>query len=673
MYERHFGFGGPPFRLSPDPACFFASANHRAVLVAMQEIFLHPRPLLVISGELGCGKSTTLRLWLEECGAQGVVVAQLVSTQLDAAELVRAVAIQFGVATASDTSAEETEDRLRRHFLELRGRRVLLAIDESQNLSVDALNCVVSLTELALDVGTVFRVCLTGHPELRTHIAVAALNEVRERIQSMQHLGALAPVDTRGYVEHRLRKAGWVGVPSFDAAAFEEIYRFTEGVPRRINLLSNRLLLSQMLAGTTRIDAPCVITVARALRAETALERTGALRGTAPGSAPRSPADGGVMLLVASGRSDHVKVVPLLHAIECRADLPTPVLISASDSRPWQLNRALHAFIGLTVEPVELSTEPEPLLHDIAARFEAALERHRPEAVIVFDGNAVSQCCAMICDEHEVPLVHVGSDPQGSDERHDSSAPRAVIARIAALRFNCQPTGSPSASAAAAKSVDLGNPLIDAVRFALQMEMRDPASFANGTITAGLRDERRGYGVVALKSCDDNADPRRSQELLTMLREVSRDLPLVWPMRRAAASRHGLVRMLEGCAVTCIDELGHAEFMNLLRDATCVLTDCPDVIEEAAALHVPGISLGARHVGQAEDGGWLRDTEAGVSVARATRAVWQIVFNGWREVDTPPRWDGHAAPRIAACLADWHNRRNVRVERLPIAVGVPPG
>lgn len=682
MYERHFGLAGPPFRLSPDPEFLFAAENHRELLAAMRQIFRNPLPVLAISGEMGSGKTTILRYWLDACRAQGVIVAHLVNTQLDADELMQAVAIQFGAAGADDLPHDasrapqrEATARVRRHFLGLAGRFVLLAIDEAQNLSVDALACLVGLTESARETRAAFRICLTGQPELRTHLDDAALGALRSRIQRLCHLGAFGPTQTQRYIEHRLLKVGWVGVPSFDAAALEEIHRFTEGVPRRINLLANRLLLSQMLSGSTRVDAPCVVTVARALRAEVHPAKPGAPDRMGPGTAQRGAR--GTVMLVASGRSDHIKAVPLLQAIQARADLPQPLLVSASSRGPWQLDCALREFIGLAIEPIALSDDPQPSLDDLSASFEEALDTHRPRAVIVFDGNPPSQCCAMICRERDVPLVHVGSDAQGADERFDAGSPRAAIARLADLRFTCQPSLRKAVFAAGAPTLDLGNPLIDAVRFALQFEMRHPDAVDHTRLTATLNEARRGYGLVALTAWDaagdDAATLALSRERLTVLRQVSRDLPLVWPMHRATASRLGLARLLQGCQVTCIDELGHAAFVNLLRDATCVLTDCLDVTEEAAALHVPAISLGARHVGQAAEGGWLEDAEAGNSVARATRAVWQIVFNGGREIDTPPRWDGHAAPRLAACLAEWFGstgpawRRSMAVDEVRAA------
>jgi type II secretory pathway predicted ATPase ExeA/UDP-N-acetylglucosamine 2-epimerase len=651
MYERHFGLEAPPFRLSPDPEFLFDGASHVDALAAMRQIYEDERPVLVIAGDLGAGKSTVLRFLIAQWRAEGVAVAHLVSTQLDAVEVVQAAALQFGAVTTGEMPRDAT-DLLRHRFLALAGSRAVLAIDEAQNLSSEALQRLRELAELGAATQVAFRICLVGHPELRAHVARAFPATLDAVVQQVCHIGAMGPGQTQGYVEHRLRKVGWVGVPSFDAAAFDEIHRCTEGVPRRINVLANRLLLAQMLAGGAHIDSPCVVTVARALRAETDNALPGAVHRTANPVAPRPADRHGVLMIVASGRSDHVKAVPLLLAIQARADLPPPLLLGASDHVPWELNRPLHEFVGLAAEPVELSTTWPLELNQLSTRFEAALERYRPKAVIVFDGNASSQCCALICQEHDVPLVHVCSDPQGAGELLDPGSPRAAIARIADVRFQCQPSAYATEPDPATLTVDLGNPLIDAVRFALQMEMRD-AETAGHAIGAALRDERRGYGVVALKAWDNDATSRRSQELLTLLREVSRDLPLVWPMRRANLADPQLSRMLQGCHVTCTDELGHAGFVSLLRDATCALTDCLDVIEEAAALHVPAISLGARHVGQAADGGWLNDAETDRSVARVTRAVWQFVFNGGREVDTPPRWDGHAAPRMAAFLSEW--------------------
>jgi UDP-N-acetylglucosamine 2-epimerase len=120
--------------------------------------------------------------------------------------------------------------------------------------------------------------------------------------------------------------------------------------------------------------------------------------------------------------------------------------------------------------------------------------------------------------------------------------------------------------------------------------------------------------------------------------------------------------------VTCIDEPGYGEFIALLLHATCVLTDCPDAIEASAVLRVPCISLGARHVAH-PDSGRLMDIEAGADAKRATRAIWHIVFNGLEVADPPGRWDGHAAPRIAAHIASWLAGPQVREPRFAATEG----
>jgi len=182
MYERHFGLAGPPFRLSPDPGFLFVGEDHRELLAALRQIFRQRLPILVVSGEMGAGKTTILRHWLDVCRAQGVAVAQLVNTQLDAGELMHAVAIQFGAARAGDAPADAAAS-LRRYFASMQHAAALLAIDESQNLSRDALACLVGLSQMAQAARAALRICLTGQPELRAHLAEATLGEICDALR----------------------------------------------------------------------------------------------------------------------------------------------------------------------------------------------------------------------------------------------------------------------------------------------------------------------------------------------------------------------------------------------------------------------------------------------------------------------------------------------------------
>ncbi|MEO6030867.1 MAG: AAA family ATPase [Burkholderiaceae bacterium] len=659
MYERHFGITGPPFQLSPDPFFYFDSPSHHAALAALRQVFSLESPFVIMSGEIGAGKTTLLRVWLAELEAAGIVVAQLANTQLDADELMCAVATAFGVRDSRGTREGLMAD-LRRFLQGLNGRAALLVIDEAQNLDCAALRCLLDLADRAVAQNAVLRICLAGQPELRAHLAAAELPDLPSRMQPPAHLGPLEAQQARQYIEHRLLKVGWAGTPAFDAAAFEEIHRHTGGVPRRINVLSNRLMLSQFLAGSMRIDAATVLAVVRELEVEVGATLTVPARAPLQSAFDRlqlAPPARGALWLVASGRSDHVKALPLLCAIGQRRDLPPPALVSLTDGSPWQLDHDLHAFAGVAQQPIVLAdVDVQPVPAQTEAHFQRLVEQCRPEAVIVFDGDSVSQCCARIAREQGVALVHVGADAQGADERLDPGSARASIARLAGLRFDCQAARQDDDFTSAALSRGVGNLLSDAVYLALQQIAQVPQGARPRLAEHGHERDPPVYGVVALKQQAAGAPSPCGDEIVAMLREVSRDLPLVWPMRRfsmLALYGSGLARTLKSDRISCIDELAHADFVHLLCDASCVLTDCLDVLEEAATLGVPCLSLGARHAHHVDTGGWLPGIEVGASVTGAARAVWQILFQGSAPKSPPALWDGHAATRIAAHLAQW--------------------
>ena len=163
-------------------------------------------------------------------------------------------------------------------------------------------------------------------------------------------------------------------------------------------------------------------------------------------------------------------------------------------------------------------------------------------------------------------------------------------------------------------------------------------------------DNYAGYGVVAMKGSGNIAQPAT----LALLREVSRDLPLVWPSRRAFASDGGgPFRELAGHDVACIDEVGHIAFIRLLRHATCVLTDSFAVQEEAATLGVPCLLLGDVEHCHIGTGKWLPGLKVGLSLTKATWAVWEVLFNVRPHVELPALWDGNAAVRVATQLSGW--------------------
>ena len=210
MYERHFGITGPPFQLSPDPSFYFDGSQHRAALAMLRQAFSRDLPFVVLSGEIGAGKTTVLHAWLAECRSEGIAVAQISNTQLDAAELQCAIAAAFGV-DASLVQAGGASGALRRFLRELNGSPAALSIDEAQNLDREALQCLVQLALVAAEEHARLRIVLAGQPELRAHVSAGALPELDALVQQACHLGTLDAGQTRQYIEHRLLKVGWNG------------------------------------------------------------------------------------------------------------------------------------------------------------------------------------------------------------------------------------------------------------------------------------------------------------------------------------------------------------------------------------------------------------------------------------------------------------------------------
>ncbi len=269
MYESHFGLSGPPFQLVPDPGFFFGSRGHSNALAFLQSAAHQGDGFLVVTGEIGAGKTTLVRTLLEGLDAQRVLAATLVSTQLESGDLPLAILLAFG-APPSGNSKAELNASLEAFLIDLasQGRRALLIVDEAQNLSRPLIEELRMLSNLQLGVNALLQVFLVGQPDLRTQMQAKAMEQLRQRVTASCHLGPLDEKETRAYVEHRLRRVGWLDRPPIDAQAFGQIHQWTAGIPRRINRLCNRLLLATFLERKDAVTAESVEQIARDLRAE---------------------------------------------------------------------------------------------------------------------------------------------------------------------------------------------------------------------------------------------------------------------------------------------------------------------------------------------------------------------------------------------------------------------
>jgi general secretion pathway protein A len=269
MFESFFGLSGPPFQLSPDPGFYFASSGHGNALAYMKFGAYQGEGFIVVTGEIGAGKTTLVRTLLEGLDPAEIVAAQIVSTQLDAGDLLRAICTAFGVPLKGESKAQWLATL--EAFLTavcVAGRRALLVVDEAQNLGHREVEELRMLSNFQLGSHALLQSFLVGQPELRRMLQSKSLEQLRQRVIASCHLGPLSADEVRPYVEHRLRHVGWNGDPIFADAAYADIHAHTDGIPRRINLLCTRAMLAAFLRSSRRIGAQELVETAKELGAE---------------------------------------------------------------------------------------------------------------------------------------------------------------------------------------------------------------------------------------------------------------------------------------------------------------------------------------------------------------------------------------------------------------------
>lgn len=262
MYESFYGLTGKPFQLNPDPSFYFGSKQHRRAMAYLEYGMHQNEGFIVVTGDVGAGKTTIVRNLLDSLDAERVVAAHLVSTQLDAEDILSMVAAAFGVR-AKGASKSDLLMSLEAFLMSAatRSKRCLLIVDEAQNLTQRAVEELRMLSNFQLGTQSVLQTFLIGQPEFRAILQSPDMVQLRQRIIASCHISPMDREETQGYIEHRLHCVGARDKPKFDAGAFDAIHAATSGVPRRINALCDRLLLSGYLAGKsdfTREDAESV-------------------------------------------------------------------------------------------------------------------------------------------------------------------------------------------------------------------------------------------------------------------------------------------------------------------------------------------------------------------------------------------------------------------------------
>jgi putative secretion ATPase (PEP-CTERM system associated) len=245
MYAEFYHLTGKPFQLTPDPRFYFDSSTHKKAMAYLTYGLSQGEGFIIVTGDIGAGKTTLVGHLFDGLDRDQYVAAKVVTTQLGADDILRMVASGFGIPS-EDADKAALLQRIER-FLRLqhdRGKRALLIVDEVQNLPTDSLEELRMLSNFQVGERALLQSFLLGQPEFRDKWATDPnLEQLRQRVIAIHHLSAMTRDEIRGYILHRLQLVGWNNDPVFTESAYQKIFDFTGGVPRKVNTLCSRLLL----------------------------------------------------------------------------------------------------------------------------------------------------------------------------------------------------------------------------------------------------------------------------------------------------------------------------------------------------------------------------------------------------------------------------------------------
>lgn len=268
MYAEFFGLEQSPFSIAPDPRYLFMSERHREALAHLLYGVRGGGGFVLLSGEIGAGKTTVCRCFLEQL-PENCRVAYIFNPKLTVSDLLKTICSEFHIEVKHEgigpATIKDHLDPLNAYLMasHARGERNVLIIDEAQNLTPHVLEQLRLLTNLETSERKLLQIILIGQPELRTILAKPELEQLAQRVIARFHLGTLDKAETLQYVQHRMQVAGLRGPLPFSRQAVARIHDLARGVPRRINLLCDRALLGAYASGAPQVAAAVVDKAAR--------------------------------------------------------------------------------------------------------------------------------------------------------------------------------------------------------------------------------------------------------------------------------------------------------------------------------------------------------------------------------------------------------------------------
>lgn len=269
MYQDYFGLSDLPFRVTPEPQFLFSNPAHRNAYAALREGINSRRGLIVITGEIGTGKTTLLNTFLQSNLDRALQSAVILNPGFSFAELLRCALRDLGVLSSADSEAELLERFNNYAAQTARSSNLAVFLDEAQTISLDVLNELLRLSNLDSDDKKLVQVILIGQPELEQKLNHPELAKLKRRVSVHQTLAPLTPNEVGRYIDFRLRQAGYQGKQLFDQRAVKRIVLYSGGIPRLINIICDNALLIALGTSKKRVSAAIVDEVAEDLHVQT--------------------------------------------------------------------------------------------------------------------------------------------------------------------------------------------------------------------------------------------------------------------------------------------------------------------------------------------------------------------------------------------------------------------
>ena len=378
----------------------------------------------------------------------------------------------------------------------------------------------------------------------------------------------------------------------------------------------------------------------------------------------------GPLACVVGARPNYMKMAPLVRAFGARRGLPGVVLIHTGQHYDLAMNERLFADLGMPAPDLNLevgSGTHAVQTAEVMRRFEPVVDELKPSCVVVVGDVNSTLAVSLVASKKGTPVVHVEAGLRSFDREMPEEINRVLTDQIADVLYT---TERDAAANLAREGIDaprvrfVGNVMIDSLRAHLPRAVAPADTLAHAGVDARPYLQAAGFGVVTLHRPSNVDHPDALGEALTLLRDVARRVPLIWPVHprsRANIERFGFASLLERAPIALLPPQGYLEMLGLLAGSRVVLTDSGGIQEETTALAVPCLTMRdntERPITVSQG----TNTLVGRDRARATACLDEILQSGGKRGRVPELWDGDAAGRIAADLEHWLARRQAALE-----------